>query len=163
MEKIIKTIDVLAFQTNLLALNAAVESARVGKFGKGFAVVAEEVRSLAVRSAEAVRDTTELIEVSRIEVRKGVEAAEKTVAILNDAVRSVHQVTELIVDIDQSTEDQNENIREINAGLSRINEVVQNNAVQSEKSARLSDDLTSLATRMYKLLQNFTLSDSSGR
>ncbi|MBU2513892.1 HAMP domain-containing protein [bacterium] len=157
VSKIVKIIDEIAFQTNLLALNAAVEAARAGKYGKGFAVVAEEVRSLANRSAKAVKDTAGLIETSLKQVENGVKTADKTAQLFSEITSETEKSVELINRITMASKEQSSSIGETNTALSQLSEAVQVNSAISEKSAIAVNQLLDLASDLQEMVFRFKL------
>ncbi len=161
--KIIKTIDEIAFQTNLLALNAAVEAARAGEAGAGFAVVADEVRNLAMRAANAAKNTAELIEDTVKKIHDGTQLVNITGEAFREVAQSAEKVGGLVAEISEASREQAQGIGQVNTAVAEMDKVVQQNAASAEESASASEQMNAQAEQMKDIVTQLSRMVGAGK
>jgi methyl-accepting chemotaxis protein/methyl-accepting chemotaxis protein-1 (serine sensor receptor) len=156
ISKIIKAIDEIAFQTNILALNAAVESARAGEAGMGFAVVADEVRNLAHRSAQAAKDTAELIEGSIAKSSDGKAKVDRVSAVIHAVVGEAARVKILVDEISAGSAQQAQGTEQIAKAIAQMEQVTQQTAASAEEGAAAAEELAAQSKTLNDLMMRLT-------
>ncbi len=148
VSKIIKTIDEIAFQTNLLALNAAVEAARAGEAGLGFAVVADEVRSLAQRSVQAARETSDKISDATTKSQQGVLISDRVAKQFEEIALGAREVDSVVGEIATAASEQSEGIEQISRAMTHMDQVTQDNAAAAEENASIAGEYSKQAAQL---------------
>jgi methyl-accepting chemotaxis protein len=116
--------------------------------GAGFAVVADEVRNLAMRAAQAAKNTSDLIEGTVKRIREGSEIVDKTSAEFSEAAASSAKMSELIGEITAASSEQSQGIEQINRAVGTVDKVVQQTAANAEESASASEGMNAQAEQM---------------
>lgn len=155
--KIIKIINEIAFQTNILSLNATIEATKAGEYGKSFAVVAEEVRKLSERSAEAVKESSKLIEdtISKVQVSKN--AVLETTTSIEDILNKEKNIGELLNHISETSKVQATNIEQINLAITEVSKVTEQNANNSESTASYTEEVLKETNQLKEVVDTFKL------
>jgi methyl-accepting chemotaxis protein len=161
IQKVLKMINDIAFQTNILSLNAAVEAARAGQHGKGFAVIAEDVRNLALKSATAADETTDMLDSIVSQINDSVTYANETAETLKGIVDSSKESVKKSSEVATASNEQASAIGQITLSLDQISQVVQTTSAAAQRGAQTSKELSGRARQLLDAVGDFKLKDES--
>ncbi len=150
-------IESISFQTNILALNAAVEAARAGEHGKGFAVVAQEVRALAARSANAVKEIDELTSDTLKKVREGHTLSDNTRQAMESITTHMNHISQLVKEINHASHEQSAGINQVNIAMTLIGEATHINAGRVSRSEQTAGTLREKGAHLTEVVRLFSL------
>ena len=160
IQKVVKTIDDVAFQVNLLALNANIEAARAGKHGKSFSVVAEEVRSLSQRTAKAAHETNQMVVEALRRIEAGASTTRKTGQHLSQIAEAIGKVTEVLQAVAQRSVEQNTALNQLSGGMAQIGQTTESHVATAEESSSASQEIRNVAEELQKTASRFQLRNS---
>ncbi len=160
IEDVTGVIEGIAFQINLLALNAGVEAARAGEAGRGFSVVATEVRGLAQRSQEAVKEINDVINENGQSVGRSVDQVEKSQKALQDIIADVDIASAQIEEITSAAERQAVDVQEINTSVLTVKDAARQDAAAIEKLSASSNDLNDEAKQLDTAASRFSIDET---
>ncbi|MCB1994940.1 MAG: methyl-accepting chemotaxis protein, partial [Rhodoferax sp.] len=146
--EIVRVIDGIAFRTNILALNASVEASKAGDAGRGFAIVAQEVRSLALRSADASRRIGDIVARSGQDVDACGALVQETSAALagsDEQIDAIHQSVERVAAMSRDGQSEASALK---GGLVEINGASEENLRLVKQLAEASGQLQSHGDRL---------------
>lgn len=157
IENIISDIENIASQTNMLSLNASIEAARAGEAGRGFSVVADQIRQLAEQSTQSAVDTRELIEGTMLEIENGNKVADRAASALEHVVEGIREIATSSKELSASSAKQAMTMKEAEAGINQISDVIQTNAAVAQESSATSQELSAQAASLDALIAKFSL------
>jgi len=93
ISEMIKVINSVASQTNLLSMNAAIEAAHAGESGKGFSVVANEIRQLAVTTADNSKNISGTLKNIISQITGTSNITQEANSIISDLINGISEIS----------------------------------------------------------------------
>ena len=129
----------------------------IGTAKGGTSVVASEVRSLAVRSADAAREIKALITDSVARVEAGSALVDQAGTTMQDVVRAIEKVASLAGEISAASAEQSTGMKQVSEAVTQLDTGTQQNVALVEQSAAAAASLRAQAQNLSARVEAFHL------